>query len=1030
MLQKIVKFALVHRGIIIALACVLLGYGIYSIVTARFDVYPDFIHPQLKIKTLAPGLSPRQVEQLVTTPIEQALAGNVGAQKIFSHSLQGISVVKVLFPSGSNILHDQQAVAVRLGQVAGQLPPGVHTPVLMPLASSIRWVTVVGITSPSNNLRHLRTVADWLMQPRLLAVPGVSEVAVVGGLQKDYQIRLIPRRLMQYRVSTQQVLAAARQASGLVGAEFITTPNQTLTLRVHGQAKSLEQLAATPVAIDGQQVVTLGDVAQVAIGHLPPVGASSINGQPGVLLMIGLGYGANLLEVTRGVQTALNDLKPALSRQGIDLHGKILQSADFITTALHNLTSALLIGSGLVLLVLVVFLGHWRTSLISCLAIPLSLVSAVAIMVHLGYTLNTMTLGGLAVAIGEVVDDAVIDVENILRRLRLNRERAEPRAALAVVLEASIEVRSAVVFATVAVVLVFLPIFGLSGLAGKFFAPLGIAYIAAVLSSLVLALTLTPALGLVLLPKVAQKGQEARATAWLKQHYRRLLSLVERWRTAVIFATAIITLGMLAGFPFLKTVLFPRLNERDYVLHLDLVSGASLAQSIAIGNRVTAALRKIPYVEEVAQHAGRSALAGDVVGPQYSAYFIKVRPLSPAQATKFRAAMDGVLKQFPGVLLYYNTELSERVNETISGSGAPVVVQLAGNDFTALQEASARVTAVLKTIPGARSVAPQTAWNAPEVKVRLRRGPLQRWGLTPLAVLHYVQLLVHGQLVGRLYHGTRIWPLTMLFQPRWSAGIAQIQKLPIQTPGGQWIPLAQVARVYEAPGFYSISHLDGQRAQVISVHLTGTSAGPFVRRAQRAIARLTLPPGVIVSFAGSAQRASRAMHELLFHSAIALAGIVLLLFMVLGHWQNVVLLLINLPLALAGGVAAAWVTGGVLSLGAMVGFVTLFGITLRNAIMLLSHYQHLVQVEGHLWNIQTSIEGAVDRMPAILMTALVTALGLVPLAFASGSAGREIEGPLAQVILGGLATSTLLNLLILPTLALRFGRFLAGPQES
>ncbi|MCL5945550.1 MAG: efflux RND transporter permease subunit [Planctomycetes bacterium] len=1023
MLKRIVNFSLHFRGIIIALAFILLGYGTYSITHARYDVYPNFVPPQLTIKTLAPGFSPRQVEKLVTTPIEQALAGGVGARTTYSHSLQGISVIKVLFPSATNIYRDQQAVSQRLAQVSGTLPPDVHTPVLMPINSSIRWVTVVGITSKTNDIRQLRTVADWIMQPRLLAVHGVSEVAIYGGLQKDYRIELIPVRLIQYGLTVRQVLAAARSATGLEGAGFVTTPNQTMTLRVHGQIQSLQQLGETTVAKHGSHVITLADVADIRLSHLPQVGAVSIMGQPGVLLMIGQAYGSNLLKVSAGVTKALRSLQPVLAQKGVVLHGKILQSADFITVALHNLMDSLLIGAGLVILVLVLFLGDWRTSLISCLAIPLSLLAAITILIHLGQTINIMTLGGLAVAIGEVVDDAVIDVENITRRLRINALAAVPRNALGVVLHASLEVRSAVVFATFAVILVFLPIFGLGGLAGRFFTPLGMAYIAAVLSSLLLALTLTPALCMTLLPQVAVNRHDAWLTGHIKAGYRRLLTMVETWRVAVIMLVVAVTLTGLALAPFLKTEFFPRLNERNYVVHMALVAGSSLQQSIAIGNRVTAGLRKISYIQEIEQRSGRSNLAGDVLGPQYSEYLVRLKPLTPTQAKKFRADMAKLIKTFPGVLLYYNSVLSERINETISGSGAPVAVQIIGNKFADIEKASAMITAVLKKVPGSRSVAPQTAWNAPEIQISLRRRQLQRWGLSPMDILARIDLLVHGLTIEHIYHGIRIWPLVVTMTPHIAHRIARIREIPIRTPDGTWIPLSDVARVYEGRGFYLISHINGQRAQMINIHLKGVTAGEYVKAAQQAMAKIHLPAGVLVNFTGSAEAAARAQHDLLVHSGIAVVGIVLLLFIVLKNINNVLLLLMNLPLALVGGVLAAWMNGGVLSLGALVGFITLFGITLRNSIMLMSHYQHLVNREGRTWNVQTAMDGAVDRLPAILMTALVAALGLLPLALGAGAPGREIEGPLAQVIVGGLFTSTLLNLIVLPTLAARWARF-------
>ncbi len=1023
MLKRIVKYSLRFRGVIIALAFMLAGYGLYSIHRSRFDVYPSFIQPQLKIKTVAPGFSPKQVEKLVTTPIEQALAGGTGAVRTISNSMQGISIVKVLFAGSSNIYRDQQAVAERLSQVSGMLPAGVQTPVLMPLASSVRWVTVVGITSRTNDLRALRTAADWVMRPRLLAARGVSEVAIYGGLTKDYRIEIRPHKLMQYGVSVAQVMAAARNAGALTGAGFVVTPNQQMTLRVHGQIHAITELRKAIVTEHAGAQITLADVAHVRISHLPQVGAVSIMGRPGVLLMIGQAYGSNLLSVSRRVARTLDALKPALAQKGISLDDKILQSSDFITTAIHNLASSLLAGAGLVILVLIVFLGDWRTCLISCLAIPLSLLAGVTLLRLTGQSLNTMTLGGLAVAIGEVVDDAVIDVENITRRLRLNATAAAPRPVLGVVLRASVEVRGAVVFATLAVVLVFLPIFGLSGLAGKFFAPLGIAYIAAVLSSLTLALTLTPALCLTLLPRDAARQHDAWLTSHLKRIYRRVLKLVQRRRVMVAAAALVVTAGGLLAAMFLNLGFFPRLNERNYVVHLALAAGSSLQQSIAVGNRVTAELRQIPYVQQVEQRSGRSGLGGDVLGPQYSEFLIRIKSLTPGQARKFRADMQRIIKRFPGVLLYYNTVLSERINETISGSGAPVVVQVTGNKFQSLQKAVRLLTPILHGIPGARSVAAQSIWHAPEIHVRLRRRRLAQWGLAAGKVLNEVRLLVHGRSVGRIYHGTRIRQLMVTFSSRYGGRISNIKRVPIRTPAGHWIRLGDVVRLYEASGFYRISHINGQRAELISVHLQGATAGEYTAAAEKAVARVKVPAGIVIRFTGTAAAAQRARVDLLVHSAIALAGVLMFLAVGLVYIRNVLLLLVNLPMAMVGGVVAIWLSGGLLSLGAMVGFVTLFGITLRNSIMLLSHYRHMVIHEGRTWNADTAIDGAVDRLPAILMTAMVAALGLLPLALGSGAPGREIEGPLAQVIVGGILTSTALNLLVLPTLAAKFGKF-------
>ncbi len=1012
----------------IALACLLIGYGAYTLTQARYDVYPDFIQPQLKIKTDAPGLGAGAVEQLVTRPIEQALAGGVpGVEHIRSNSLAGISVVKVIFKGGADLYRRRQLVAERLARLAHQLPLAVHAPVIMPLSASIRWVMVAGLTGPTASPQHLRTIGRWLVKPALIAVPGVSEVVLYGGLVKDYQIQMRPNRMAMYGITIQQILTAAQHSGMLAAGGYIDTPNQRLVIRPHGQTPDLQALRQTVVIQHGSSVVTLGQVANVLIADEPPVGAATVNGHTAVVIFIGLQHGANLLAVTQRLDAALQALAPTLKRQGIVLHSHILRSADFITTALSNLESSLLIGAGLIVLVLSLFLGQWRTALISCLAIPTSILAAIAILTHCGYSLNTMTLGGLAIALGEVVDDAVIDVENISRRLRENKANPRPRPTWRVVLGASLEVRSAVVFATAAVIAVFLPVLGLGGLAGRFFAPMGIAYIAAVVASLFLALTLTPALCLTLLPGDHLKAHETWVLQKLKAGYGRLIAAIERRLWLTLVPTAIFALGSLLLLTKLHTGFLPKLNERNYVVHMALAPGTSLKQSIALGQHVTQALLKLPEVQELEQRAGRSNLGGDILGPQYSEFMLRLKPLTPAQLKSFRRAMRQLFKQFPSALMSYNSVLTERINETLSGFGAPVAVEVLGNNLAALRSTAAKVSRDLSRVRGATGVHLQTATRVPEIGIWPRRRALKQWGLQWGTVAAAVQTAYRGDNAARLYKGIEQFNLTVILPPQWRNHVSAIGNLWINAPGGKLVRLRQVARIRQSRGYYAISHLDGRRAIVVTAHLTGRSVTGFVAAAKKLIAAKVHPGGdIYIQFAGAARAAAKAQRSLLVHAAIAMVVILLLLGIVMGHVRNVLLLLLNLPMALAGGVWSVYLAGGLLSLGALVGFITLFGITLRNSIMLLSHYQHLVQHEKQPWNAQTAAMGAADRLPAILMTALVTALGLLPLALGSGAPGREIEGPLAQVIVGGLITATVLNLLVLPALALRFGRFTAA----
>ena len=1029
MLTSIVRWSLRFRGIVLALAFALLAYGVYSLTRAKYDVFPEFAPPQVTIHTEAPGLSPEQVELLVTQPIENAINGVAGISTLRSGSIQGVSVITVVFQAGSDIYRDRQVVAERLAGIASSLPQGVHSPVITPLTSSTSVVLEIGMTSEKQSLMSLRTLADWTVKQRLLAVPGVANVALYGGQVRQIQVRYDPQRLIQHGITVDDVLAAARRATGIRGAGFIDTANQRLVLQSEGQSLTPAEIARTVVLQENGANLTLGDVARVTNAPGPPIGAAAIMGKPGVVLVISDQLGANTLDVTRGLEKALAELRPALTEQGITLYPRLFRPANFIETALHNVRTSLLIGALLVMVVLFLFLFNFRTAAISCTAIPLSLLAAVVVIERLGFTINTMTLGGLAIAIGEVVDDAVIDVENILRRLRENRASASPRPAFDVVLGASLEVRSAVVYATFAVVLVFVPVLTMSGLAGRIFAPLGFAYILAILASLVVALTVTPALCLLLLGEGELPADDSPLVALAKRHYRTALTHVERHpRLATAAVILFVALG-LAMIPFLRSSFLPELREGHFIVHVSAVPGTSLEESLRMGNQITAALRKLPYVRSVDQKAGRGEASEESRGPYSSEMDVDLDPSKPNQEHA-QAQIRAILAQFPGLYTSVKTFLSERVEETLSGYTAAVAVNVVGNDLDVLDQQARAVADVLQKVPGARDVQIQSPPGMPQVVVRLRPADVARWGLDPVQVLDAVATAYQGETAGQIYQGNRVFDVTVVLRPEDRRTISTIGSLPLRTPAGNYVQLKQVADVYETSGRYIVLHQGARRVQAITCNVSGRGVGAFVANAQRRIAALRMPPGTYVEFSGSAAAQAQSRRDLLVHSLLAGFGILLLLFVVMAGYRNLLLVLFNLPFALVGGVAAAFVTGGMLSIGSLVGFVTLFGITLRNSIMMISHYEHLVSVEGMTWGWEAAIRGAVERLAPILMTALVTGLGLLPLAIGSGAPGREIEGPMAIVILGGLFTSTALNLLILPTLALRYGRFEApGPSR-
>lgn len=1031
MLHAIVRFSLRFRGAILALALAFLGYGIYSLTMAPFSVFPEFAPPFVSIQTESPGLSPEQVELLVTQPVENAVNGVTGIQSLRSTSIQGLSVINVVFRNDSDIYRDRQLVAERLSTVAGQLPQSVHAPTMIPLQSTTGTVLVVGMTSGRQSLMHVRTIADWTVKPRLLAVPGVAQVTVFGGDVKQLQVQFLPEKLLQYDLSLDDVIAAARKATAVSGAGFVENGNQRLILLPQGQPVTAEQIASTVLLRRNGANVTLGQVAHVRDAAAPPFGAALVNGSVGVILNVNAQYGANILEVTRNVEQALHELAPALDREGIAMQPDLFRPVNFIHTAIRNIGNSLFLGAALVIVVLFLFLFDLRTAAISCAAIPLSLLAALTVMDKMGFALNIMTLGGLAIAIGEVVDDAVIDVENILRRLRGNMTSEAPRPIFNVVLDASLEVRSAVVYATFAVALIFTPILTLAGVAGRIFAPLGIAYILSILASLLVALTVTPALSLLLLGSSRLRPQEPPLVHWLRARYVAILEKIEEMPRLVVGCAAAATVCGLATLPFFSTSFLPELHEGHFIVHMSAVPGSSLQESLRRGRQVTQALRRLAFVRSVGQRVGRAELADDTWGPYYSEIEVDLKPMGGEQEEAAEREIRTALARLPGLSFSMETFLSERIQETLSGYTAAIVANIYGTDLDRLDQEAQQVAHVLKQLPGARDIQMQAPAGTPEIVVALDAPALQHWGFDPVTVLQDVHTAYEGEQVGDVYEGNRVFGVDVILPPALRGRVDSVAQLPLRSPEGIYVPLGQLAHVYQSSGRYAVLHDGARRVQTITLDVAGGDAGAFVRQAQHQIAaRVKLAPGDYVQFSGTAEAEAQARRDLILHSSLAALGIVLLLSIVLTNARNLLLVLVNLPFALVGGVLAVFAGGAELSLGAMVGFVTLFGITLRNSIMLISHYEHLVNVEGREWGCRTAIDGASERLVPILMTALVTALGLLPLAMRSNAPGQEVEGPMAMVILGGLMTSTVLNLLILPTLSLRFGRFKESASSS
>ena len=1026
----LIRFSIRFRGVVIALACIVLGYGVYVVQRSKYDVFPEFAPPQVAIQTEAPGLSPEQVEVLVTQQIESVINGTPGVATLRSASTQGLSIITVTFEPGSDIYRDRQLVAERLAEESAKLPTGVEPPSMTPLTSSTSVVLVAGLTSAKRSLMEVRTIADWTLRPRLLAVPGVAKVAVFGGDSKSIQVQVDPDQLITFGLGLNDVVNAAGRATGIRGAGFIDTANQRIVFQSEGQSITPEDLAHTVLVNQGGASVTLANVADVVEAPEPPIGGAAIDGVAGVQLVISEQYGANTVEVTQRLEAALAELQASLQRDGVELHPDIFRPANFIDTATANVRSSLLLGALLVIAVLFLFLFNIRTAAISCISIPLSLLAAVIVLYSFGTTLNTMTLGGLAIAIGVVVDDAVIDVENVLRRLRENAKLRQPRELARVVLDACLEMRGAVVYATFAVILVALPVLALPGLAGRLFGPLTVAYVLAVLASLLVALTVTPALSMLLIARPGMKATEPPVLRWSRRRYENVLRRIARQPRATIAAGILVTVAGCAALPFFGGSFIPELKEGHFIVHMSAVPGTSIAESLRLGGFVTAALKQLPVVRAVAQRVGRAEQSDDTLGTHNSEFDIDLKPLGGDETEFAQADIRRVLVRFLGVNFAMETFLTERVEETLSGYTASVVLNVFGDDLDLIDTKAQQIAKVLNDVPGATDVQIQSPPGMPQLSIKLRKQDLERWGFDAVNVLDLIRAAYQGDTVGQGYEENRVFPIIVILTPRSRQSLAQVSDMPLRAPSGAYVRLKQLGDIYETSGRYQILHQGARRVQTITANVAGRDVASFVADAKAQLAaKVALPTGTYLEFAGAAEAQSKARRDLLLNVLVAGIGIVLLLSMVTRNVNNLLLVLANLPFALAGGVLAVFASGGLLSLGAMVGFVTLFGITLRNSILMISHYEHLVGDEGRCWDNDTAIHGAADRFPAIVMTSLVTALGVLPLAIGMSESGREIEGPMAVVILGGLLTSMALNLLVLPTLALRYGRF-EGPSRQ
>ena len=1037
MMSAIIRFSIHFYGVIIGLAVLVVLYGSYSLTRSNLDVFPEFSPTQIIIQTESPGLSAELVESLVTQPIETSIAGTVGVSDMRSQSIPGLSVVTVIFAPSSDIYRNRQVVAERLSTLNTRLPENI-TPNITPLTSSASTVLGFGLTSQHRSLMELRTLVDWTVTPHLLSIPGVADVNVFGGEVRQYQVQIDPAKLLQYQLNINDVVDAAKKSTGVSGAGYIQNSNQRIIVNTQGQATTPETLAKATLKHINGRTIHIGDIGRVVEGAAPSISAAAINEETGIYLSVQGQLGANTHAVTIAIEEALQELKPTFAREKATLHEGLFRPANFIETAIRGVRTDILIGSTLVITILFLFLFNVRTAFISATAIPLSLLTAIVALSYFGVGLNIMVLGGLAIALGEVADDAIIDTENIFRRLRENRLLDKPLSNFKVVYKASMEVRSSVVYATVIVALVFVPLLTLSGVAGKLFAPLGLAYITAIMASLVVALTITPALCYLLLGNAKLESEDSPIIKAIKITYVKLLHKIEQYFKVVLtssFLLIALGLGVLLLF---KNQFIPALHEGHFIMHMTAVPGTSEQESLRLGKKVSSVLRKIDGVQSVTQWVGRAPNGADTFGTHYSEFEIEIGTLSGNEQERILADIreelagetedqddDGVAEiGFVGVNFAINTFLTERIEETISGYAASTVINIYGADLDALDRDAQKIAAIVSDVRGAEDVLLQSPPGTPQAVIRIRPEKLAEWGLKTVDVLDTLRASYEGVPIAQVYLGNHAVGLTVVLEEEARDDVGDIKNIPFFNPDGKLLHLKDIAFITQENGRSKILHAGAKRIQTITANVEGRDIASFNEDIRKKIkSDIQLHQGNYLEFTGEAEANAQSREDLLVHSILAGVAIFLMLYVAFGRLRNLLLTFVNLPFALIGGVIAVLFTGGWISLGSLVGFVTLFGITLRNSIMMVSHFQHLIDEENCTWNLETCIRGATERLPSILMTALVTGLGLLPLAAGSNQPGREIEGPMAAIIVGGLVTSTILNLLILPTIMLHFGRF-------
>jgi len=1016
MINNIIKFSLNNKYLIILLSVVLVVSGVRTAVNMDIDVFPDLTAPTVVVMTDAHGMASEEVERLVTFPIETSVNGATGVRRVRSASSQGFSFVWVEFDWGTDIFKARQIVSEKLIAVSSLMPFGIGQPVLAPQSSVMGEIFFIGLQGDSTSLMDLRTIAEWNIKPLLLATGGVSQVTIIGGDYKQYHVLANPLKMKYYKVSMTELAEVCKGISQNSTGGLVRQYGNEYVVRGIARTSDLDILGNSYVKSVNGKPVRLNDVAEVKIGSAVKMGYASENARPAIIISVSKQPNTNTLNVTQQIEENLKTLQKTLPSD-VKLDTKIFRQADFIETSVHNVQDALIEGAIFVVIILFIFLGSFRTTIISLLAIPLSLFGAVLILKALGLNINTMSLGGMAIAIGALVDDAIIDVENVYKRLRQNRQKPieQRQNAFTVVFEASREIRASILNATMIIIVAFIPLFFLSGMEGRMLKPLGISFIVSLFVSLIVAMTLTPLLSKMLLSDeryLAKNEKDKWLVRKLSYYYEKSLRWSLKHKRVIIFSTFGLFIVALIALSSMGRSFLPEFNEGSLTLSVITKPGTSLEENNKLGTLVETELLQIPEISGTARRTGRGEL--DEHSQTTNSAEIDVNfTLQGRSREEFLADVRNTLSRIPGIAFTVGQPLGHRIDHMLSGTRANIAVKLFGTDLNRMFALGNEIKSSIVNIEGLVDVNVDQQVEIPQIQIRANRDMLAQYGITTGEFNEFIDLAFGGEELADIYEGQRSFGLVLKLDKDYTEDIEGIRSALIDAHDGRKVPLEQVADIVSVAGPSSISRENVQRKIVISANVTGRDLRGAVQEIKKNISEsVKLPEGYRIEYGGQFESEARASQTLLLTSLIAILIIFLLLFQEFKNFKLAGIILLNLPLALIGGVFAIFFTSGILSIPAIIGFITLFGIATRNGILLVSHYQNLQK--NCITISETTIKGSTDRLNPILMTALTAALALIPLALRGNLAGNEIQSPMAKVILGGLITSTLLNIYIVP----------------